>query len=95
LHNKIEFELNYKDVNVDSPTSLVDEVFYDNDSGTNSPTESDIKYGITSKESPKLYNTFFNNENSGLSNAIKYRKGFNYKFEYNTKISEHFLEGDL
>jgi hypothetical protein len=41
------------------------------------------------------YNTFFNDQNSGLSDAIKYRKGFEYSLEYNTKVKEESLQGDL
>lgn len=88
-HNKTEFELNYKDVDIQKTIGTVDTCVYENNTG-NTPTSSDIKYA-----SGKSYNTFFDDQNSGLSNVIKYRKGFEYTFEYNTKITEESLSGDL
>jgi hypothetical protein len=41
------------------------------------------------------YNTFFPDQQSGLSDAVIYRKGYQYNLEYNTKINEIPLTGDL
>lgn len=94
-HNKTEFKLNYKDVDIEHPVGIVDEIIYENKLEGNVPTDSDIKYGITEDDSPKQYNTFFPDENSGLSDSIKYRKGFSYFLEYNTEVKEQSLEGDI
>lgn len=88
-HNKTEFELNYKDVDIEHKKGDVDVCIYENNQG-NVATESDLKYMSGNK-----YNTFFNDQNSGLSDAIKYRKGVEYSLEYNTKVKEESLQGDL
>ena len=87
-HNKTEFVLNYKDVDIKNQIGIVDEVIYENNTGV--ATESDIKYF-----EGKQYNTFFDDQNSGLSDSIKYRKGFKYNLEYNTQIKEETLTGDI
>lgn len=88
-HNKTEFELNYKDVDIEHKIGNVDVCIYKNNHG-NVATESDVKYMSGNK-----YNTFFPDQQSGLSDAVIYRKGYQYNLEYNTKINEIPLTGDL
>ena len=45
--------------------------------------------------SGKIYNTFFADQNPGLSKSITYRNGFQYWFYYNTEINRNLIAGDL
>ena len=87
-HNKTEFKINYKDIDVEKRIGYVDDVIYENPTGAK--TSSDEKYFAGN-----TYNTFFSDLESGLSESIKYRKGFQYNLEYNTEIVEQTLKGDL
>lgn len=87
-HNKTEFKLNYKDVDIDNIIGYVDDVIFENE--TNIETEADKKYFKGNK-----YNTFFPDQQSGLSDAVIYRKGYQYNLEYNTEVSEMPLTGAL
>lgn len=88
FHNKTEFKLNYKDIDIDNIVGYVNDTIFEN--ADNVQTEADKKYFSGNK-----YNTFFPDQQSGLSDAVIYRKGYQYNLEYNTEINEVSLTGDL